>query len=280
MSYSDVVFKNMCKQILENGYSTEGQVVRTRWPDGEVAHTKKIYGVVNRYDLSKEFPIFTLRPTFWKTALKELFWIFQDKSSDVNLLESKYGVKYWNSWKLDDGTIGKAYGYQAGKKHKYAEGEFDQVDRLLYDLKNNPQSRRMIINLYNHEELHDMSLYPCAFMTMWNVTGNRLNMTLVQRSSDVLAANNINLVQYALFQHMIAQVSGLEVGELIHMINDAHIYDRHIPMIEKMLLREGRDAPKLIINKDVKNFYDFRVDDFELEGYNPHEQIKNIPIAL
>ncbi len=280
MSYADDIFKSMCIDILDHGYSTEGQVVRTRWPDGQEAHTKKIYGVINHYDLSKEFPIFTLRPTFWKTALKELFWIFQDKSSNVDLLESKYGVKYWNSWKRNDGTIGRAYGYQVGKKHQYAEGEFDQIDRLLFDLKHNPQSRRMIINLYNHDELYDMSLYPCAFMTMWNVTDNKLNMTLIQRSSDVLAANNINLVQYALLQHMVAQVSGFEVGELIHMINDAHIYDRHIPMIKQMILREGREAPILKINPHIRSFYDFRVDDFELEGYHPHEQIKNIPIAL
>ncbi len=280
MSYADDVFKKMCNDILDNGYSTEGQIVRTKWSDGEVAHTKKIFGVVNRYDLSKEFPMITLRPTFWKSALKELLWIFKDKSCDVNVLENEYGVKYWNAWKREDGTIGKAYGYQAGKEHKYSEGNFDQVDRLIYDLKNNPQSRRMIINLYNHEDLHDMSLYPCAFMTMWNVTGNKLNMTLVQRSSDILAANNINLVQYSLLQHMMAQIAGFEVGEIIHMINDAHIYDRHIPMIAQMLIREGRNAPILKMNKEVKNFYDFTLEDFDVEGYEPHEQITNIPIAL
>lgn len=280
MSRADDCFKSICKNILSTGFSTEGEIVRTQWPDGKQAHTYKSFGVVNRYNLSEEFPIITLRPTYWKTALKEIFWIFQDKSADVNLLESKYGVRYWNAWKREDGSIGKAYGYQVGKKHKYKEGIFDQWDRLLFDLKNNPQSRRMIVNLYNHDDLNDMSLYPCAFMTMWNVTGNKLNMTLIQRSSDVLAANNINLVQYALLQHMVAQVCGFVAGELIHMINDAHIYDRHVPMIKTMLEREGREAPKLLINPDIRSFYDFSIDDFALEGYFPHEQIRDIPIAL
>jgi len=266
----------MCKDILENGFSDEGTNVRPRWEDGTPAYTKKRFGVVNRYDLSEEFPIMTLRPTNYKAAIDEILWIWQKKSNNVKDLNSHI----WDAWADENGSIGKAYGYQLGIKHKYKEGEFDQVDRVLFDLKNNPYSRRIITNLYNHADLHAMNLYPCAYSMTFNVTGNRLNGILNQRSQDVLVANNWNVVQYAILLHMFAQVSGFEVGELVHVIADAHIYDRHEPLVRELIAREPRKAPRLIMNKDVKDFYEFTVDDFVLEGYEPWPQIKNIPVAI
>ncbi|MBP2027912.1 thymidylate synthase [Acetoanaerobium pronyense] len=276
MSKADKIFIDMCRDILENGSSSEGEVVRTKWEDGETAHTIKKFGVVNRYDLSKEFPILTLRPTNLKAAIDELLWIWQKKSNNVKDLNSKI----WNSWTDEEGTIGTAYGYQLGIKHKYKEGEFDQVDRVLYDLKNNPYSRRIMTNIYNHQDLHTMNLYPCAYSMTFNVTGNKLNAILNQRSQDILVANNWNVAQYAILVHMMAQVSDLEVGEFVHVIADAHIYDRHIPLVEELIKRESYPAPKLIINPKVKDFYDFKVEDFTLENYESGEQIKRIPVAI
>lgn len=276
MSKADKIFVDMCKDIIENGFSDEGQDVRPRWEDGTPAHTVKKFGVVNRYDLSEEFPILTLRPTYLKSAIDEILWIWQKKSNNIKDLNSHI----WDEWADENGSIGKAYGYQLGVKHKYKEGEFDQVDRVLFDLKNNRYSRRIMTNIYVHSDLNEMNLYPCAYSMTFNVTGNKLNAVLNQRSQDVLAANNWNVVQYAALVHMFAQVSGLEVGELVHVIADAHIYDRHIPLIKEMIKREQFDAPKLVINKEVKNFYDFTVDDFKLENYQKGEQIKNIPIAI
>lgn len=276
MSKADEIFIHMCNDILDNGESSEGQVVRARWEDGMPAHTIKKFGVVNRYDLSKEFPIITLRPTALKLAIDELLWIWQKKSNNVKDL----GSAIWNSWADEDGTIGKAYGYQLAKKHKYKEGMFDQVDRAIYDLRNNPYSRRIIVNMYNHEDLHEMNLYPCAYSVTFNVTCGKLNMILNQRSSDVLVANNWNVCQYAILMHMMAITTGLKVGELVHVIADAHIYDRHVPLVRDMLKRETFDAPKLVINPDVKDFYDFKVDDFKLENYKKNPQIKGIPVAI
>ena len=276
LSKADKIFIDMCRDILENGSSSEGEVVRTKWEDGETAHTIKKFGVVNRYDLSKEFPILTLRPTNLKAAIDELLWIWQKKSNNVKDLNSKI----WNSWTDEEGTIGTAYGYQIGIKHKYKEGEFDQVDRVLYDLKNNPYSRRIMTNIYNHQDLHTMNLYPCAYSMTFNVTGNKLNAILNQRSQDILVANNWNVAQYAILVHMMAQVSDLEVGEFVHVIADAHIYDRHIPLVEELIKRESYPAPKLIINPEVKDFYDFKVEDFTLENYESGEQIKRIPVAI
>lgn len=276
MSKADKIFIDMCKDILENGVSSEGEVVRARWIDGAEAHTIKKFCVVNRYDLSEEFPILTLRPTNLKAAIDEMLWIWQKKSNNVNDLNSKI----WDSWADEDGSIGKAYGYQIGRKHKYSEGEFDQIDRVIYDLKHNPYSRRIIVNMYNHDDLHAMNLYPCAYSMTFNVTGNKLNAILNQRSQDILVANNWNVAQYAILVHMLAQVSGLEVGELVHVIADAHIYDRHIPLVKELISRESYPAPKLIINPAVKNFYDFTVDDFQLENYQSGEQIKKIPVAI
>lgn len=276
MSQADIIFIDMVKDILENGYSTEGQKVRPIWADtGEPAHSIKKFGVVNRYDLSKEFPILTLRPTSMKVSIDEILWIWQKKSNNIKDL----GWHIWDAWADENGSIGKAYGYQLSVKHQYPEGMFDQVDRVLYDLKHNPQSRRIITNIYVHSDLHEMNLYPCAYSMTFNVTGNKLNAILNQRSNDILPANNMNVVEYAILVHMMAQVSGFEVGELVHVIADAHIYDRHIPLIKELISRTPQPAPILKINPDVKNFYDFKREDFELIGYNPGPQIKNIPIA-
>jgi len=276
MSKADIIFREMCKDILENGFSSEGQTVRARWEDGTPAHTIKKFGVVNRYDLSEEFPILTLRYTNLKAAIDELLWIWQKKSNNIKDLNSHI----WDSWADENGSIGKAYGYQMRIKHKYPEGEFDQVDRVLYDLKHNPYSRRIITNMYVHSDLHEMNLYPCAYSVTFNVTGKKLNAILHQRSNDVLVANNWNVCQYAILVHMFAQVSGLEAGELVHVIADAHIYDRHIPMVEELLKREPYPAPKLVINSGIKDFYEFTVDDFVLENYQHWPQIKNIPVAV
>lgn len=276
MSLADKAFIEMCRDILETGISSEGQEVRPKWEDGTPAHTIKKFGVVNRYDLSKEFPILTLRKINFKAAIDEILWIWQKKSNNVKDLNSHI----WDAWADENGSIGKAYGYQLGIKHKYKEGEFDQVDRVLYDLKNNPYSRRIMTNLYNHHDLHEMNLYPCAYSVTFNVTGNKLNAILNQRSQDILVANGWNVCQYAVLVHMFAQVSGLEAGELVHVIADAHIYDRHIPIVKELIERTPYPAPKFAINPDLKDFYDFTVDDFKLEGYEYGEPIKNIPVAV
>ncbi len=276
MSRADELFIKMCRKILTEGYSDEGMDVRPRWEDGTPAHTKKIFGVVNRYDLSEEFPILTLRPTPLKLATDEMLWIWQKKSNRVADLKS--GV--WDAWADENGTIGKAYGYQMGVKHKYKEGMMDQVDRVLYDLKHNPQSRRIMTNMYVHADLSEMALYPCAYSMTFNVTDGKLNAILNQRSQDILAANNWNVVQYAVLVHMLAQVSGLRVGELVHVISDAHIYDRHLPIVEELISRETYDAPKFWLNPEVDDFYKFTTDDVKVEGYKKGPQIKNIPIAV
>ena len=276
MSLADDLFINMCKDIIDNGYSTEGEKVRPKWEDGTYAYTIKRFGVVNRYDLSKEFPAITLRKTYVKAAIAELLRIWQKKSNNVHDLKSHI----WDSWADENGSIGKAYGYQLGVKHKYKEGMMDQVDRLIYDLKNNPYSRRMLTNIYVHQDLSEMNLYPCAYSMTFNVTGDRLNAILNQRSQDVLAANNWNVVQYAVLVHMLAQVTGFKPGELVHVIADAHIYDRHIPIVKELITRPTHPAPKFYMNPDVKDFYDFTLDDFRIEDYETGPQIKNIPIAI
>lgn len=276
MSYADKVFIDMCQDILDHGYSTEGEKVRPKWEDGTYAYTIKRFGVVNRYDLSKEFPALTLRRTAFKSAVDEVLWIWQKKSNNIHDLKSHI----WDEWADEDGSIGKAYGYQLGVKHQYKEGMMDQVDRVLYDLKENPYSRRIMTNIYVHEDLHEMNLYPCAYSMTFNVTDDKLNAVLNQRSQDVLAANNWNVVQYAVLLHMIAQVSGLKAGELLHVIADAHIYDRHIPLIKELISREPLPAPTFWINPEIKNFYDFTTDDVRLDNYQTGPQITNIPIAV
>lgn len=277
MSYADKVFIENCKDILENGIWDTDREVRPRWADGTPAHTVKKFGIVNRYDLSKEFPIFTIRKSMFKLAIDEILWIWQKKSNKVSELNSHI----WDSWADENGTIGKAYGYQLGVKHKYKEGMFDQVDRVLYDLKNNPASRRIMTNIYTFADLSEMGLYPCAYSMTFNVSGNKLNGILNQRSADMITANNWNVVQYAVLMHMFAQVSGLEVGEFVHVIADAHIYDRHVPIIQKML-KENKTypAPKFIMNKDVKNFYDFKLEDFKLEGYEYSTIDEKLEVAI
>lgn len=276
MSYADKVFRENITDILENGVWDTDREVRPRWADGTPAHTIKKFCVVNRYDLTKEFPVMTLRKQGFKNAVDEILWIWQKKSNRIADLHSHI----WDSWAGEDGTIGKAYGYQLGVKNVYPEGEFDQVDRVLYDLKHNPASRRILTNIYNFEDLHEMNLYPCAYSMTFNVTGNRLNGILNQRSNDMAVANNWNVMQYAVLLHMFAQVSGLIAGELVHVIADAHIYDRHIPSVKEMLLNPEYPAPKFVMNPDVKNFYDFTVDDFRLEGYEATPLKERLEVAI
>lgn len=263
MSYADKIFKENVKDILETGVWDTDKEVRPKWLDGTPAHTVKKFCIVNRYDLSKEFPIMTIRKQGFKNAVDEILWIWQKKSNKIADLHSHI----WDSWAGEDGTIGKAYGYQLGVKNVYKEGEFDQVDRVLYDLKHNPASRRIMTNIYNFADLHEMNLYPCAYSMTFNVTGDKLNGILNQRSNDMAVANNWNVMQYAVLIMMFAQVTGFKPGELVHVIADAHIYDRHIPAVKQMLENPEYPAPKLIINPDVKDFYDFKVEDFVLEDY-------------
>ena len=282
MSYADNVFINMCKDILENGTSTEGEKVRPHWEDGTPAYTIKKFGVVNRYDLSKEFPILTLRRTALKSATDEILWIWQQKSNNIHDLHSHI----WDEWADENGSIGKAYGYQLGVRHQYKEGMMDQVDRVIYDLKNNPFSRRIMTNIYVHQDLHEMNLYPCAYSMTFNVTQKKgedkltLNAILNQRSNDVLAANNWNVVQYAVLMHMLAQVCDMQVGERVQVIADAHIYDRHVPIIKELITREPKEAPKFWLNPDIHDFYRFTRNDVKVEGYEFGPQIENIPIAI
>ena len=282
MSYADRVFVDMCKDILTNGTSTEGEKVRPHWPDGSPAYTIKKFGVVNRYDLREEFPILTLRRTALKSATDEILWIWQQKSNNIHDLHSSI----WDEWADEDGSIGKAYGYQLGVKHKYKEGMFDQVDRVIYDLKNNPFSRRIMTNTYMFSDLHEMNLYPCAYSMTFNVTQRpgedklTLNGILNQRSQDVLAANNWNVVQYSVLLHMLARECDMNVGEFVHVIADAHIYDRHVDIIKELINRKQYDAPKFTLNPEVHDFYKFTRNDVWLENYEYGEQIKDIPIAI
>lgn len=276
MSKADQLFKAMCKDILEHGYSTEGAAVRARWEDGAPAYTIKNFGVVNRYDLSEEFPALTLRKTAIKTATDELLWIWQRKSNNIKDLNGHI----WDEWADEDGSIGKAYGYQMAKKYKFGQGEMDQVDNVIWQLKNQPQSRRIMTNIYNFDDLSEMHLEPCAYSMTFNVTGDRLNAILNQRSQDILAANNWNVVQYSILVMMLAQVCNLKPGELVHVISDAHIYDRHIPIIKELIEREEYPAPKVTLNPDIKDFYDFTPDDVIVENYKTGEQILDIPIAI
>ncbi|MBO7401898.1 MAG: thymidylate synthase [Lachnospiraceae bacterium] len=281
MSLADEIFIRTCKDILENGSDTQGEKVRPHWADGTPAYTIKKFGVVNRYDLSKEFPIVTLRRTAIKTCIDELLWIWQKKSNNVHDL----GSHIWDSWADETGSIGKAYGYQLGVKHKYAEGMFDQVDRVLYDLKNNPYSRRIMTNIYVHADLSEMHLYPCAYSMTFNVTKGengrlKLNSILNQRSNDMLAANAMNVCQYAVLTHMMAQCSGMDVGEFVHVIADAHIYDRHVPIVKELIERPQFPAPVFRLNPDVTDFYAFKPEDFILENYQYGPKVENIPVAI
>ena len=276
MSRADELFIQNCKEILAHGVWDTDQNVRPRWEDGTPAHTIKAFGIVNRYDLREEFPIQTIRKMAFRNALDELLWIWQKKTNRIQELNSHI----WDAWADENGSIGKAYGYQLGVKHRYPEGEFDQVDRVLYDLKHNPASRRILTSLYNHADLHEMRLYPCAWSVTFNVSGRTLNAILNQRSQDMLTANGWNVMQYAALVHILAQVSGLEAGELIHVIADAHIYDRHVPLVEALVEREPYDAPTLWIDPAVEDFYAFTPESLRLEGYRAHPLAGKIPVAV
>lgn len=276
MSKADKIFIDNMNDILTNGVWDTSYPVRPHWEDGTPAHTIKKFGIVNRYNLAEELPILTIRKTAFTNCLDELLWIWQKKSNNVHDLNSHI----WDSWADETGSIGKAYGYQLGKKAIYAEGEFDQVDRVLFDLKNNPHSRRIMTNIYNFEDLHEMHLYPCAYSMTFNVAGDKLNGILNQRSNDMLTANNWNVLQYSLLIMMFAQVSGLKPGELVHVISDAHIYDRHVDLVKEVIAKPQHKAPTLKINPNIKNFYDFRVEDFELVDYEYEKLGKKIPVAI
>ena len=276
MSRADEIYIQTCRDILENGVWDTDRAVRPHWEDGAPAHTVKKFCVVNRYDLREEFPIMTLRRTYYRSCIQELLCIWQNKSNRI----SELGSHIWDSWAREDGTIGKAYGYQLGVKHVYPEGMFDQVDRVLYALRHDPASRRILTSLYNHHDLHEMALAPCAYSMTFNVSGNTLNAILNQRSQDMLTANNWNVVQYAVLVHMMAQVSGLEAGELVHVIADCHIYDRHVPLVEKMLENPSYPAPKFVMDKAVTDFYDFTVDSFRMEDYRFAPFDEKIPVAI
>ncbi len=276
MSRADSIFISNCRDILSSGVWDTDMEVRPRWADGTPAHTIKKFGIVNRYDLSREFPIMTLRRTYWKSAVDELLWIWQKKSNNIKDLRGHI----WDSWADESGSIGKAYGYQLGIKYEYPEGEFDQVDRVIYDLKNNPASRRILTNIYNFQDLHEMRLYPCAYSMTFNVSGKKLNAILNQRSQDMLTASNWNVVQYAVLVYMMAQVSGLEAGELVHVIADAHIYDRHVSIVKKMLQNDPKPAPTFRIDKSVTDFYSFTRDSFAVEGYEYSDLDEEIPVAI
>ncbi len=276
MSRADEIFIQNCKDIIENGFWDTDQQVRPRWEDGTPAHTVKKFGIVNRYNLAEEFPILTLRRTYLKSAVDELLWIWQKKSNNI----ADLGSHVWDQWADENGSIGKAYGYQLGIKHQYKEGLFDQVDRVIYDLKHNPASRRILTSIFNFEDLHEMALYPCAYSMTFNVSGDTLNTILNQRSQDMLAANNWNVCQYAVLTHMMAQVAGLKVGEFVHVIADAHIYDRHVPVIEEMIKNEPKPAPKFTLDPEVKDFYAFTKNSVSLEGYEFSPFTAKIPVAV
>ena len=276
MSRADEIFAQNMTDIMENGFWDTELNVRPKWEDGTPAHTVKKFGIVNRYNLQEEFPILTMRRTAFKSCVDELLWIWQKKSNNIHDLNSHI----WDSWADETGSIGKAYGYQLGVKHQYKEGEFDQVDRVLYDLKHNPASRRIMTNIYNFQDLHEMNLYHCAYSMTFNVTGDTLNGILNQRSNAMLTANNWNVVQYAILLIMFAQVSGLKAGELVHVIADAHIYDRHVPLVKEILENPRHKAPKLIVDESITNFYDFTVDSFKLVDYEYEKLDKKIPVAI
>ena len=278
MSRADEIYRQTCLDILNNGFSDENLEVRPKWPDGTPAHTIKKFGVVNRYNLKEEFPLMTLRRTYWKSALDELLWIWQKKTN----LVSELGSHVWDEWADEEGTIGKAYGYQLGVKYQFNKGQepMDQVDRVLYDLKHNPASRRILTNIYNFHDLHEMNLYPCAYSMTFNVSGNTLNGILNQRSQDMLAANNWNVCQYSMLLMMIAQATGLEAGELVHVIADCHIYDRHIPAVKAMLENEGYDAPKVTLDPSITDFYQFTKNSFTVEDYKYHPFDFEIEMAI
>lgn len=275
MSYADELFIKNCRDILENGISDEEYAVRPKWEDGTPAHTIQKFGIVNRYNLAEEFPLLTLRRTFYRSAIEEVLWIYQKKCNNVHELSSHI----WDAWADENGSIGKAYGYQMSVKHKYPEGEFDQVDKALYDLKHTPASRRILLNMYNHADLNEMALAPCAYSLTLNVCGGKLNAVLNQRSQDMLTASNWNVCQYAALVTMFAKASGLELGELVHVIANAHIYDRHVDIVKRIIEQKPFPAPIMKV-EDITDFYAFTKNSFTAENYQYHEFTDKIPVAI
>lgn len=276
MSRADELFLQNCRDILDHGVWDTDLPVRPRWLDGTPAHTVKAFGIVNRYDLREEFPILTVRKQYLKSAIDELLWIWQRKSNNIADLSSHV----WDSWADESGSIGKAYGYQLGVKYDFPEGKMDQVDWILKTLRENPSSRRMVTNIFNHHDLKEMNLQPCAYSMTFNVSGHTLNGILNQRSQDMLTANGWNVMQYAALLMMFAQVSGLEAGELVHVIADCHIYDRHVPIVEELLQRKPYPAPKVTLDPSVTDFYAFTKGSFTVEGYQSHDLTTPIEVAV
>lgn len=240
---------------------------RAVYKDGTVARTVSKQMVFERYDISNGYcPIITHRPIAWRKAISEILWIYQDQSNDLTLLEEKHGIKWWRPWDIGDGTIGQRYGATVAR--------YDLMNNLLNSIKSDPSSRRHVMNLYQYSDLEETpGLYPCAFETIWSVDDGVLNMTLIQRSSDFLVANSINKVQYVALQLMVAKHCGLKVGKFAHYVHDLHIYDRHEEALNAILekLEGSVSSPKLILDTDKTNFFDFTVDDFKMLDYEPTE---------
>ena len=296
MNQADEQYKRVVETVLRVGVMDTDQKVRTVWKDGTPAHSISWIGQHMIFD-NTEVPIITTKRVAWKTAIKELLWIWQMKSNRVQDLRDM-GVKIWNEWEKEDGTIGKAYGYQLGKKNRWVtekeyypdpSGEInalhltmkkvDQVDYLLYQLKTNPASRRHITMLWNPDELDSMALTPCVYETQWHVKQGKLHLEVRCRSNDLALGNPFNIFQYNILQRMIAQVTGYELGNYIYHIGDAHLYDRHIEPVSEQIKRESFEAPTLWINPEVKSFYDFTIDDFKLIDYKHGETI-NMEVAI
>ena len=326
MSKCDAYFIDMCTEILEQGITTEGEKVRPHWEDGSPAYTIKKFGQITEYDLKTEPPVLTLRRVPVKSAIDELLWIWQKKSNNIHALNSRI----WDAWADEEGSIGKAYGYQLAQKYrcrdvsreglsaafpgyvfreeqteavevfrdsetgrvaavrKNGRWHMDQVDKVIYDLKNTPYSRRILTTLWNPEDLADMRLSPCAYSMTFNVTENKdsgrlvLNGILNQRSQDILTAFAWNEFQYGVgLMYMLAQVCAMEVGKFVHVVADAHIYDRHVELVKGLCERVPRKVPKVWVNPAVKDFYRFTVEDLRLLEYEvAGEQIKGIPVAV
>lgn len=275
MTKADFYMKEAIENILTNGYIDVNP--RPHYADGTPAHTLSVNHVFRTYDLSNgEFPITSLRPIAWKSAIKEILWIYQDQSNNLDLLREKYNVQYWNEWESKDepSTIGKRYGYIVKK--------YDLMNKLLNGLIKDPYGRRHIIDLYQYQELEETDgLYPCAFLTIWNVRNGEngkeyLDMMLIQRSGDLIAAScsGVNETQYAALMMMVARHCGYEVGIFSHLVCNEQIYSRHEKTAKEMLnrysiVKNNDNMPRLILNPDKNNFYDFTIDDFIMENYEP-----------
>lgn len=279
MTKADDIFKNNITQILNEGVFS--RQARPKYKNGQTANSKYITGAFAEYDLAKgEFPITTLRPIPIKSAIKEIFWIYQDQSNDLKLLNEKYGVSYWNDWEVGEtGTIGKRYGAVV-KKHRI-------IDKILKQLEDNPWNRRSVISLWDYEAFEETDgLYPCAFQTMFDVRqiddDIYLDATLTQRSNDMLVAHHINAMQYVALQMMIAKHFGWKVGKFFYFINNLHIYDNQFDQANELLKRQAASCqPRLVLNvPDKTNFYDIKPEDFELVDYDPVKPQLKFELAI